>query len=155
MPARFPSTRDAGDKSEVAAGTVVWASRCLFSHNASAKFMVGLLETFSGAAPTNGAWFELDAAVDTNLYAKSRNASGTIQSTNCGAVTTGAGAWHRYDIRCDGGGNLTFTVDDVQVAAHATVPAATSLLSPASLVLGNFAGNRTLRLDWHYLLAAR
>ena len=133
----------------------VWATRCLFSHSSSCKYLVGLVDLWIATNPANGAWFELDAAVDTNLHARSRNASGTIQDTNCGPISVGGGAWHRYEIRSDGGGNLTYFVDDTQVAAHTTVPAAGALMAPTTLMVGNIAATRNLRLDWHYLLAAR
>lgn len=133
----------------------VWAARLLMSSRVTIRYMNGVMDSFAGANPANGAWFQMDSAVDDDVHCRSRNASGVIEDTNIGTVTAGAGAWHIYEITCDGGGNISFSIDGTVEALHTTVPAATALMSPTSIILGNAAAGRNLRVDWHWMRAAR
>ena len=133
----------------------VWAARLLMSSTTTIKYMNGVMDSFAGADPANGAWFQMNSTVDTNVHCRSRNASGVIEDTNIGAVTAGAGEWHIYEIACDGGGNISFSIDGTVEALHTTVPAATALMSPTSIILGNATAGRNLRVDWHWMRMAR
>lgn len=133
-------------------------SRWLLSSTTNCKFQLGLGAGNTNIADfTDGAWFQMDSSVSTNLFAKVRRASGVMDSFDCGVFTTGA--WHTTKIVSDGVGNISFYLDGVlagtSTAATGKTPLIVLTLMSGIIQQGNpGVAQRTLRLDYHYFKAS-
>lgn len=98
----------------------------------------------------SGFYFELDSNADTEWQCKT--ADGGTRTTEDSGITAAADTWYRLRITCDGGGNVTFSIDGTDVKTITTnLPDAGDYWGPLYKVVKS-AGttHRRCWFDYHY-----
>ena len=116
-----------------------------YNHNTDVNVLLGMAQTITTlpTGGTDGVFFRLDSAVDTQVRFVTRKAS--VETTTVIHTPT-LGTYYKYEIKTDGA-DLVAYLDRVEVARHTTdIP--TAIISPGFIIRNVAAVNKTLDVDF-------
>lgn len=116
---------------------------------AACNFRIGLVDDPQNAQPSNGIWFEFEAASDTFYTAVTRSGGSETESASAVAADTG---WHVFDIYSNVAGTILFSVDGGSaISLAATVPSAA--LCPSMIIQTTTTAAKSADIDFFAMYA--